>query len=283
MIDDVDGDINPMKIDSTPEQFSRIIKDFSLYLGADEVGLAKLNPAWVYSHVGRGPEPWGSQIENNHKYAIAFTFEMDYDQVEGAPGMPITEESARQYLRATTISLALAEYIRSIGYPARAHISGSNYQIMLPPIAGDAGLGELGRFGYLISAKYGARVRLGAVTTDLPLIPDKPITLGVQDFCVKCKRCADVCPSGSIPKGDKVNVREVEKWPLQVETCLHYWRVIGTDCGLCMKVCPFSHPPNLVHNLIRSGIKRSSFARSISVYGENLFYGRAEKYKRNHT
>jgi len=282
MIENVDGDINPEKIIGNPIEFTRAIKDFSFYLGADEVGMAELNPAWIYSHVGRGPEPWGKPIENNHKYAIAFTLEMDYLQVEGAPFAPITEESARQYLRGATISLALAEYIRSIGYSARAHISGSNYQIMLPPVAYDAGLGELGRFGYLISARYGARIRLGAVTTNLPLIPDKPVKLGVQDFCESCQRCAAVCPSGSITKGKKANIRGVEKWPLQMETCFHYWRIIGTDCGLCMKVCPFSHPPNLVHNLIRFGIKRSSFARSISVRGEDLFFGRSEKYKRNH-
>jgi reductive dehalogenase len=282
MVNDVDGDVNPQKLNRTPEEFTRTIKDFALYLGADEVGIAKLNPAWVYSRVGRGPEPWGKPIENNHKYAIAFTLEMDYQQVEGAPLTPITEESARQYLSGASISLALAEYIRSMGYPARAHISGSNYQIMLPPVAYDAGLGELGRFGYLISARFGARVRLGAVTTDLTLIPDKPVKLGVQNFCESCKRCAEVCPSGSIPRGKKVDIRGVGKWPLQMETCFHYWRVIGTDCGLCMKVCPFSHPPNLVHNMVRAGIKRSSFARKISIYGEDLFYGPAKKYKRNH-
>ncbi len=282
MTSDVDGDISPEKMNKTPDEFTRIIKDFTLYLGADEVGAAELNPAWIYSHVGRGPEPWGSPIENNHRYVVAFTLEMDYEKVEGAPRMSITEESARQYLRGGSISLALAAYIRSIGYPARAHISGSNYQIMLPPAACDAGLGELGRFGYLISARFGARVRLGAVTTDLPLIPDKPIKLGVQDFCEKCRRCTEVCPSGSIPDGPRVEVRGVEKWPLRMEACLHYWRVIGTDCGLCMKVCPFSHPPNLVHNLIRTGIKRSALARTISVHGEDLFYAGANKYKRNH-
>jgi reductive dehalogenase len=233
-----------------------------------------LNQAYVYSHVGRGPEPWGSQINNTHKYVIAFSLEMNYDCVEAAPRLPITEESAKQYLQQALVSLALAEYIRRLGYPARAHISGSNYQIMLPPVAYDAGLGELGRHGYLISPKYGARIRLGAVTTDLPLLTDRPINFGVQDFCEKCLRCTINCPSASIPDGGKTDIRGVEKWPLNVESCMMYWRAIGTDCGLCMKVCPFSHPPSMIHNLIRTGIKRSCFARTISVYGEDLFYGK---------
>ena len=66
----------------------------------------------------------------------------------------------------------------------------------------------------------------------------------------------------------------MKKWLLEVESCLMYWRAIGTDCGLCMKVCPFSHPGNLVHNLIRAGIARSAVARRLSLWGEDVFYGR---------
>ena len=250
------------------------LKELAMNLGAAEVGIARLNPAFVYSHVGRGPEPWGEPIVNTHRYAIAFTLEMDYQQVEAAPRIPITAESAKQYLRGALISLALATYIRQLGYPARAHIAGSNYQIMVPPVAHDAGLGELGRFGYLISRKIGARVRLGAVTTDLPLVPDAPAVFGVQEFCELCKRCAVNCPSGAIPAGARTVVRGVAKWPLKVESCLQYWRHIGTDCGLCMKVCPYSHPRTLVHDLVRFGISRSAFARRLAVLGEDLFYGR---------
>jgi len=172
----------------------------------------------------------------------------------------------------------LAEYIRDMGYPARAHIAGSNYQIMLPPVAYDAGLGELGRHGYLISQRFGSRIRLGAVTTDLPLVPDRPIKFGVQDFCRICKKCADNCPSHAIPYEGKTNVRGMEKWQLNMEQCLRYWRIIGTDCGLCMKLCPFSHPRALLHDLVRAGIKRSDFARRISVIGDDLFYGKKAGY-----
>ena len=274
----VDGPVNSTTIESDPCQMTEKIKKFARHLGADEIGIALLNPAYVYSHVGRGPEVWGSPIENNHRFAIVFSLEMDYEHVEQAPRPPITAESAREYLRGTFISVTLAQHIRNLGYPARAHVSDSNYQIMLPPVAHDAGLGELGRFGYLISPRFGARIRLGAITTDLPLITDKPIKFGVQEFCEICKRCAMNCPSASIPHGPKTSVRGVEKWPLEVESCTMYWRAIGTDCGLCMKVCPFSHPDNPVHNLVRAGISRSAVARRLSVWGEDIFYGKKAKF-----
>jgi epoxyqueuosine reductase QueG len=144
---------------------------------------------------------------------------------------------------------------------------------MLPPVAQDAGLGELGRLGYLITPDLGPRVRLGAVTTDLPLIPDRPGAFGVQDFCAECRKCAVNCPSNAIPHGEKVDVRGTLKWQLEIERCYHYWRLAGTDCGLCMKVCPYSHPASFVHNLVRTGIERSHFARKISLWGDDLFYG----------
>jgi epoxyqueuosine reductase QueG len=142
-------------------------------------------------------------------------------------------------------------------------------------------LGELGRLGYMISPRLGARIRLGAVTTDIPLQTDKPVILGVQEFCAICKKCADNCPSGSISYDEKTEIRGVERWPFDIEKCFQYWRIIGTDCGLCMKVCPFSHPDNLIHNILREGIKRSAFARKISFYGDDLFYGRKVKFMKS--
>ncbi len=278
MLNLVDGPVAEEQLAVDPAEITARVKAYTRGLGADEVGIGPLNQAWVYSHVGRGPEPWGAEINLDHKYVIAFTIEMDYDHVEAAPKLDITEETANGYLKGATISVALARFIREMGYPARAHISGSNYQVMLPPVAYDAGLGELGRFGYLISNDYGARVRLGAVTTDLPLAPDTPVHFGVQEFCEICKKCATNCPSKSIPTGEKTTVRGVEKWQLEMETCMRYWRVVGSDCGICMKVCPFSHPNTFVHKLIRAGIKRSAFARRVSLWGDDLFYGKKVEY-----
>ena len=270
----VDGDVNSDRIEVNSEEMTRDIKEMVLAMGAAEVGVGKLNQDFVYSHVGRGPEPWGEEIVNDHKFVVVFSLEMDYRCVEAAPQLEITEETARNYLLGAQIAVKVAEFVRGLGYPARGHISGSNYQVMLPAAGYEAGLGELGRHGYLISPTYGSRIRLGAVTTDLPLVADSPIVFGVQDFCSRCMKCANNCPAGAISTGEKEEIRGVQKWQLNIEGCYRYWRTVGTDCGLCMKVCPFSHPPTLTHNLVRLGIRRSSFARTMSVWGDDLFYGR---------
>ena len=99
----------------------------------------------------------------------------------------------------------MAAFIANLGYPATANHF-SHYDALLVPLAVDAGLGELSRMGYLITKEFGPRVRLAAVTTDLPLVPDKPVDIGVRDFCSICKKCAVCCPSGSIPLGDPTEV-----------------------------------------------------------------------------
>ncbi len=278
LTDRVDGSVadpapNLNAAQREPQAMTARIKQLAEHLGAAEVGIARVDPAWVYSHVGRGPEPYGQPIAEWGRFAIVFSLPMAYERVEMAPLPAITEETGRRYLQGTVIAIALAEHIRGLGYPARAQVAGSNYQVMLPPLAVAAGLGELGRFGYLISRRLGSRIRLGAVLTDLPLVPAEPVSFGVVDFCRQCRRCAESCPSGSIPKQGRSLVRGVRKWPLEVESCLHYWRHIGTDCGICMKVCPYSHPRSFVHQVVRWAIVRSRFARWIAVRGEDLFYG----------
>jgi reductive dehalogenase len=161
-----------------------------------------------------------------------------------------------------------------MGFSARAHIAGSNYQAMLPPLGWMAGLGELGRIGTLITTKYGPRARLGLVTTSFPLKPDKKIKFGVQDFCEKCRKCAVNCPSQAIPHGEKKEDNGVLKWVLEREECYRYWRKAGTDCAVCMYVCPYSKPNNAFHNVIRNFAAKTSLARSLSVWGDDFFYSR---------
>ncbi len=268
---------NSKKIDKTIEEFTSILKEKAIHLGAAEVGTTLINHRWVYSHRGRGPGIWGEEINLTHNYALVYSVEMDYFKVDEAPNICITEETALKYMDTQKISMALELFIKNMGYDAKAHIPGSNYEVILPAIAHDAGLGELGRLGYLISPQYGARIRLGVVTTELPLLQSEPIKFGVQEFCELCKKCANNCPSGAIPSNDKSIIRGVEKWQMNPEKCLLYWRHIGTDCGLCMKVCPFSHPKSIVHDLVRFGIKNSHIARKLSLKGEDIFYGKMQK------
>jgi ferredoxin len=275
--EEVDSPLGLDRLEYPAEQITTYIKGLACYYGAYRVGIAELQPYHVYSHIGRGSGMYGDPIILNHRYAIAFTVEMDHTIMQAAPEAPVVMESARQYVEAARVALQLGYLIRRLGYPARAHIDG-NYRVIAPLVARDAGLGEIGRMGLLMTPELGPRVRLGVVTTDLPLIPDRRADdLSVIDFCRICKKCAENCPSRSIPFGDRQKIDGALRWRINSDTCFRYWNLIGTDCGRCMAVCPYSHPYNPPHNLVRWITRRSGAARRAALRLDDLFYGRQPK------
>jgi ferredoxin len=81
-------------------------------------------------------------------------------------------------------------------------------------------------------------------------------------------------PLWSIPFNDRQVIDGALRWRINPETCFHYWNVVGTDCGRCMAVCPYSHPDTFAHNLVRWGIARSGSFRRAALWLDDLFYGR---------
>jgi ferredoxin len=269
----VDGAVSELVHPLSSESMTRYLKNLAQFYGALDVGVAELKPYHVYSHIGRGSGRYGATLTVKHRFAIAFTVEMDYRMTTTSPNPPLTMETGRQYVEAARIAVQLAAAIRNLGYPARAHIDG-NYRVIAPLVTRDAGLGEIGRMGLLMTPNLGPRVRLGVVTTDADLIPDgRNLNPTVIDFCNICKKCAVNCPSKSISFDERRAIDGALRWQIDSNTCFHYWNVIGTDCGRCMAVCPYSHPDNLVHNMVRWGINRSGAFRRLALWADDLFYG----------
>ncbi len=274
LIDHVDGPTAEKTTECDPAFITDYIKGFSRYLGALSVGVAEVKPYHIYSHIGRGRGEYGAPIELGHRFAVAYTVEMDYDMMGPAPDSPEVMETGRQYAEAAKIGVQLAAFIRRLGYPARAHIDG-NYRVIAPLVARDAGLGEIGRMGILMTPRLGPRVRLGVVTTDLPLMCDERwADTSAIDFCRICRKCAENCPSRSIPFEDRQEIDGALRWRIDAASCYRYWNIVGTDCGRCMAVCPYSHPDNAAHNVVRWAIGRSGFARRAAFWMDDLFYGK---------
>ncbi len=58
-----------------------------------------------------------------------------------------------------------------------------------------AGLGVVGRGGFLLTPQYGHRQRLALILTDSVLEPDRPPAL---DLCRDCRACLEGCPLGAL-------------------------------------------------------------------------------------
>jgi len=274
--DQVDGPVAAEKFKMSQERAAEKIKGFARLLGADLVRIGPLNPAFVYTHIGKTwhdpARRYGDPITLTHKHAISIAIGLTPERIKAGPVVSMITEVMRVYNQLAQISTMIAGYIRSLGYPARAHII-SNYQVLAIPIAIEAGMGELGRHGVMLTKELGSAVKLATVTTDLPLAHDKPVDIGADEFCRDCKICAERCPSGAITSGKKKVIRGVEKWAIHAEACFTVWNETGTDCGICVQSCPWTKPRTAFHRLAAELATRKKKAGWWMSRADKLFYG----------
>src|SRR6185369_595488 len=211
------GKINPHKtVVADPAAMSRHIKAVARYMGADVVAIARAHPAFIYagnryvqdgtaedSHQQSTPE----ELVRKFPYLIVSTTAWDYDKLQAHRHHIGDAAYHVSQMKGVLILKALEGYIKELGYSALRGVA-------IPQAAGIAsGVGELGRNGLVINKEFGARIHMpDPILTDLPLMPDEPVDIGVDDFCKICRKCANTCPTNSIPFGDKVVFNGVEKY-----------------------------------------------------------------------
>ena len=276
------------QVKESPEKMGRIIKKVAHFYGADLVGICRLHPNWVYSHEYNRmtQEHYPLQIPDGCHHALVIALAMDYDAIRTSPSAVEAGATGLGYSRMAFVANLTAVFIRHLGYRA---IPSGNDTALNVPLAVAAGLGEAGRHGILITEKYGPRVRLCKVFTDLPLAQDAYRPFGVTEFCRVCKKCAIHCPSQSIPHGEMTteghnssNHAGVLKWYSNYEKCFQFWAKLRTDCANCIRVCPFNKPKGLLHDFVRWHIKHIPRLDSLIVKIDDILgYGKqmkADKY-----
>jgi len=258
-----------------PEAMAWHIKETAYFLRADMVGICKLPPYAVFSHSKHDGQP----IQLDHEYAIAILVDQDWRTADAFTGSDWVSNAMSFVAYTTTgfIACILADYIRRLGYPARAHHA-MNYQVVVPPILLWAGLGEMCRIGEVVLNPFlGPRFKAAVVTTSLPMAIDKPIDFGLQDFCQKCRKCARECPSQAISDGEKEMKGGYEKWPSDPRKCtaMRVGNSHGSGCGTCIKVCPWNKPYTPFHRTINWTMRNVPAARRFGVWCDDVLgYGR---------
>jgi epoxyqueuosine reductase QueG len=137
-----------------------------------------------------------------------------------------------------TVGLMVTSAIQDLGYQAmsipasqivdwktqKGHLSHKH-------VASAAGLGWIGRNNLLVNEKFGSRIRLVTVLTDLPLVISPP---SIKD-CGSCLDCLSVCPAGAI----KVRQEEFDHLRCyeQLRTFAKTLHFSHNICGVCVKAC----------------------------------------------
>ena len=266
---------------SDPVEVTSKVKRAARIFGASLVGVCEFNQQWIYSHVSddTNGEHKPLELPEGMHSAVVMAIEMDYNLMQTAPTGGAAAATGLGYSKMAFLAGLLAQFIRNLGY--RALPCGNDTALSIP-IAVEAGLGELGRNGLLITEQFGPRVRLCKVFTDLLLVPDEPRFFGVEEFCRVCLKCADDCPSRAITFGDKtteaLNISTnpgVLKWPLNAEQCFKYWAANGLDCSTCIRVCPFNQETGWLHSAVRLGIKHTPWLDRLFLWFDGaLGYGK---------
>jgi epoxyqueuosine reductase QueG len=174
-------------------------------------------------------------------FAISLAYRLSDPVIEGIEGEP-TQHYFHHYQRVNilldTMALILNSAIQEMGYQAmpiaasqlidwkkqRAHLSHKH-------IARAAGLGWIGRNNLLVNKRFGSRIRLVTVLTDLPLAVNAPVS---RD-CGACRKCLAICPASAIKEhpSDFDHVRCYE----QLKTFSKTLHISHHICGVCVKAC----------------------------------------------
>ncbi len=106
-----------------------------------------------------------------------------------------------------------------------------------------SGVGWIGKNSLLITKEQGSYFFLAELIIDLPLVYDGPI----KDYCGRCTRCIDACPTGAIhPDGYIVDgskcisyftIELKDALPAEMQGQFDNWMF---GCDVCQEVCPWN-------------------------------------------
>lgn len=279
------------KWQGSPEEAARVIRAAMRHFGAAKVAFIELNEntrKLIYAVDPDGKEliftdeqeayetDDARYIPNDCKYAIVYTVQMSQETMRRCPTVTASQTTTLSYRRGEIVQASTQEFLRGLGYQCLGE-SSTNALGIAPALGVMAGLGELSRLNRLVTPEYGPMVRVFKLLTDLPVATDKPIDAGIMEFCKRCKKCAEACPSESLSFLDEPTWEVRGGWNNpghkayfeDSPSCLTYWREqAGTNCGICFAVCPFAKKDKAwVHDWVKAG---SSMAPALDSFFRSM-------------
>jgi epoxyqueuosine reductase len=203
---------------------SRLIREEAKRLGLSTVGFAKHDPKYTFAEFA------SDQLEN----VVVCIVEQDYEATQTLPSGRAERSAFRAYAELIGRVGPLAEFIQKKGYRARPEDFAGHTMVIHYGV--EAGLGQLGLNGQLLTPQAGSRCRLALITTDAPVVHGEPTDYGIEALCDSCQACVRRCPVGAIPNS-RGEHRGVTKAKIKTERCLPVV-IQAHGCGVCMKVCP---------------------------------------------
>lgn len=218
---------------ASPEEAARIIKEKAKEFGADIAGICRIEPSDLYR---------GRTVTETH--AVAVGQRMLWRAFQTVPSQESAIECLRVYHTLGETVIALAEWIRSLGWSCVVEHPIGDSDLLHIPIGLKAGFGELGRHGSIIHPELGPLFRMGSVITSIPMATDSPVDAGIAAFCDHCKACRKFCPADAIPdeRSPAAGKDHLGNDRYRVDTgrCFPYF-ARHYYCSACLPVCAYNH------------------------------------------
>jgi epoxyqueuosine reductase len=213
------------RVSLSREELTRLVKERAVRIGLSAVGIAPYNPAYTFA-------PYKEQAQGGAMIVCAL--EQSWAATQVIPSVKSEMAHFVTYMREDGMVQKLAEYIESLGFHAIPGGAGGYHNAIYYGV--EAGLGQLGLNGQLLTPFAGSRCRLMLIQTDMPLMFDKPVDYGIPAICDACQVCVRRCPSGAISNKRQWH-RGVLKAKIKTERCVPMLAQLN-GCAVCMKVCP---------------------------------------------
>ncbi len=126
---------------------------------------------------------------------------------------------------------------------ARGKIFVDSFPVMEKPLAVRAGLGWIGKNSLLILKGKGSYHFLGGILLNIPLTIDIPY---YQNFCGKCHKCLDACPTQALNAPNQIDARRCISYLTiehRGEIIYSLRKKIGNQifgCDICQIICPWN-------------------------------------------
>ena len=216
------------------KEYKKELKKFIEDLGIALFGVARAEPI-------KKEFLFSDEILKDLEYTISLGLRLSDYVLEDITSFP-TKIYFHHYRQANAIldqiAFKVSNFIQNKGYKAlavpasqiidwekqTAHLSHKKIGEM-------AGIGFIGRNNLLVNPEIGSRFRLVTILTNMPLEPDKRLSIG----CGECRACISVCPAEAIKerKEDFDHIRCFEKLKEFRDK-----RLVGQFiCGVCVKAC----------------------------------------------
>jgi ferredoxin len=206
-------------------QLTADLKAHAAALGFSALGVARYEPKYTFAP---------NQGKNVGDRVIVCVLEQNWEMTQRIPSAPSEQAALSTYAEVLALAVELAEYLKARGFRAQTHDLQGHAMVIHYGV--EAGLGQLGLNGQLLTPAAGSRCRITLIDTNAPLLLDAPADFGVDKICDECQVCVRRCPSGAI-----TTKRDWHRgvWKAKINTPRCFPVVAQANgCAVCMKVCP---------------------------------------------